>query len=69
MPVAKYVYKDETNSQHGKKNKKPYIGTFKHKNIRYNCGKFETIKESQIAVDIKRLSLGLKPNFLKPVKK
>ena len=65
--LPKYVYfdfKDRTN----RISKKPYIGQFTYKNIMYYCGNFDTIKEAQISVDKKRLSLGLKPLLLKKIK-
>ena len=65
MRVSKYVYEDTTNSNHGRKRDKPFEGKFKYKNTAYRCGWYSTIKEAQIAVDIKRLSLGLDAALLK----
>ena len=52
-------------SRYGKVNTKPYEGKFTYQNTVYYCGSFETIREAQISVDKKRLSLGLDAVVLK----
>ena len=69
MKVAKYVYYEEVDTRSGRKSVKPYRGLFNHKSIMYHCGNFETLREAQIAVDKKLLSLGLEPLMLKIRKK
>jgi len=65
MKVAKYVYEDDSNSNNGKKPEKPFVGKFIYKNTKYYCGFHRTVKEAQISVDMKRLSLGLDAVLLK----
>ena len=43
-----------------------YEGRFTHKNTVYYCGIHKTVKSAQIAVDRKRLELGLEALVLKP---
>lgn len=64
LNLPKYVYFDLKN-RNNKLNKRPYSGKFTYKNTVYYCGHFETIKEAQISVDKKLLSLGLEPLLLK----
>lgn len=47
---------------------KCYRGQFKYKNTKYYCGTYATIREAQIAVDRKRLELGLDTIVLKKIK-
>lgn len=68
MKVATHIYYDKIGKA-GREHKKPYRGLFKHKNINYYCGNFETIKQAQISVDKKLISLGLQPLILKPKNK
>lgn len=65
MKVEKYVYEMTHKNANGKDYNKKYRGQFIYKNTTYWCGDFNTIKEAQISVDVKRISLGLKPNLLK----
>lgn len=55
-------------NSHGKETIKKYMGVFSYKNTLYSCGTHETIKQAQIAVDMKRIGLGLKPILLKKLK-
>lgn len=64
LNLPKHIYL-EPKHRGNKINKKPYSGQFTYKNTLYYCGNFETIKEAQISVDKKRLSLGLEPLLLK----
>ena len=43
-----------------------YEGRFTHKNTLYHCGTHQTVRSAQIAVDRKRLELGLDALVLKP---
>ena len=43
-----------------------YEGRFTHKNTVYHCGTHQTVRSAQIAVDRKRLELGLDALVLKP---
>ena len=43
-----------------------YEGRFTHKNTLYHCGTNQTVRSAQIAVDRKRLELGLEALVLKP---
>jgi hypothetical protein len=58
--VAQFVYEEQGNDRIVK-----FHGKFNHKNVRYCCGTYKTIKEAQVAVDMKRLSLGLNAIVLK----
>ena len=66
MNLPKYIYFDKLGKS-GRPHKKPYRGQFTYNNTKYNCGNFETIKQAQISVDKKLLSLGLQPLLLKSV--
>lgn len=68
IKYPKYIYTDFI-SRYGKVSIKPYRGQFVYKNTIYYCGNFETVREAQIAVDKKRLGLGLEPLILKSRKK
>lgn len=63
--LPKYVYLH--NKRHGKitKSENIYEGSFKYKNTRYYCGTHSSIRAAQIAVDRKRLELGLDTVILK----
>ena len=43
-----------------------YEGRFTHKKTLYHCGTHQTVRNAQIAVDRKRLELGLEALVLKP---
>ncbi len=55
------------NKRHGKitNSENIYQGAFIYKNERYYCGMHPTIRAAQIAVDRKRLELGLDTIILK----
>ncbi len=63
--LPKYVRHTTKKNRSGRTPQHPYQGNFTHQGTTYYCGSFDTIKETQIAVDIKRLDMGLKPNILK----
>lgn len=67
MKVAPHVYEATCNNYNGGKRIKKYQGKFKYQGTNYHCGWHETIKQAQISVDLKRISLGLKPALLKPI--
>ena len=68
MKLPKYIRHNKT-TMYGRLCSKPYKGEFYHKNTYYYCGMFETVRQAQIAVDRKRLELGLDTVILKPAKK
>lgn len=63
MKLPKYV--SLNGKFFGRESKLKYVGKFFYKNTEYYCGCHKTIKEAQIAVDIKRCELGLEPVILK----
>lgn len=51
----------------GRKNLKPFHGSFTINKVRHIAGDFETAKEAAMAIDLKLISLNLSPkNILKP---
>lgn len=63
--LPKYVFLK--NKSHGKliTTGNIFQGLFTYKNTRYYCGMHSTVREAQIAVDTKRLELGLDTIILK----
>ena len=50
---------------YGRVSSKPYNVQFVYKNTKYFCGCFASEKEARVALDKKRLGLGLEPLYLK----
>jgi hypothetical protein len=54
----------------GRKNLKPFHGSFTINKVRYMAGDYETAREAAMAVDLKLIHLKLAPkNILKPKEK
>ena len=50
---------------YGRVSSKPYNAQFVYNNTTYYCGCYSTEREARVALDKKRLGLGLEPMYLK----